>query len=266
MGKIKKIVKKILPRPVLNWYHRLKPPSRSKQPVMNGQTYERVYERHARECSPATSVGDGDFDIIGRIELQILLMEGLTPQSVLYDFGCGTGRLAVHAIPWLTGGRYFGSDISRTMLQHADKIVRSKCPGATCQVEWIHQTRWDFPEWLTQQVDVICAFSVFTHMEHEDAYRYLVAAKNIVKPGGKFIFSCLPLNQPLGRQVFLDEAAMDLEERWNKVRCMVTSVDLMNNLAQLAGWKVVRWNEGEDPNIPVPGQSTCVLQLLRLIP
>jgi len=36
---------------------------------------------------------------------------------------------------------------------------------------------------------MVCFFSVFTHLLHEQSYVYLQEAKRVLKPGGKIIFS-----------------------------------------------------------------------------
>jgi len=229
--------------------------------------YEDLYEKHGRELPPTVSVGDGDFDLIGAIELGILTMEGLRPEQTIVDFGCGTGRLAVHLIPFLDGGAYVGIDIAQSMLQKAQALVSGRIPKPRCRVTWQKQTdhRFQIEE---ASVDTVCAFSVFTHMEHEDAYRYLKAAQAIVRPGGRFIFSCLPMDLAAARDVFVASAGGPLEERWAQIRNVTTSVDLMNAVARLAGWEPVRWYRGDEQNVRVPGrtemwglgQSTCVLE------
>ena len=229
--------------------------------------YEDLYERHGKELPPTISVGDGDFDVIGTIELGILRMEGLRPEDKVVDFGCGTGRLAVHLIPFLNGGHYVGIDIAQSMLQAAQQLVSQRIQKPRCRVTWQKQPsdRFQIEE---GSVDIVCAFSVFTHMEHEDAYRYLRAAHPIVRPGGRFVFSCLPMDLAFARDVFLASAGRSLEERWAQVRNVTTSVEFMNAIARLAGWEPVRWYRGDEKNILVPGQSdmwglgqsTCVLE------
>jgi hypothetical protein len=39
--------------------------------------------------------------------------------------------------------------------------------------------------------DMVCFFSVFTHLRDEDCYRYLVDATRVIKPGGLVVFSFL---------------------------------------------------------------------------
>jgi cyclopropane fatty-acyl-phospholipid synthase-like methyltransferase len=37
--------------------------------------------------------------------------------------------------------------------------------------------------------DIVIAFSVFTHLLHEECYAYLQDAARVLTPGGKFVFS-----------------------------------------------------------------------------
>ena len=230
--------------------------------------YAALYEEHAAAASTDEEVvGSGDFDRLGRIELAILVEAGLRASDTLVDFGCGTGRLALHAVPFLRDGRYLGIDISETILRRAEQNVAAAHPDPGCGITWLHNTRRTFP--LSDgSADVICAFSVFTHMEHEDAYRYLVDALRVVRLGGRFVFSALPLELEAARQIFLDSAALSLAERWSRVRNVTTSRDFMDAIATLAGWCVVSWYRGDEAIFVVPGlgeranlgQSVCVLE------
>jgi SAM-dependent methyltransferase len=230
-------------------------------------TYETLYDRHARAHSDEDVVGAGAFDLIGRLELSVLVMEGLRPTDTVVDFGCGTGRLAVHVIPRLVGGHYVGIDVSRPILEAARARVKARVPAPPCRVTWLHQTTPRFAL-AGGAVDVLCAFSVFTHMEHEDAYRYLADSRRIVRPGGRVIFSCLPLDLQVAREIFLASAAVDLGQRWSVVRNVTTSRDLMEAVSRLAGWTPVRWYAGDGPSVVSVdtgeaspfGQSICVLE------
>ncbi len=235
--------------------------------VVPRKRYEDLYERRAQELPPETSIGDGDYDLIGRIELSALLDAGLEAEHTLVDFGCGTGRLAVHVIPRLPRGAYVGIDISRTMLAHARSSVASRCAGATCDVSWTQQTGTAF-SLADKSVDFFAAFSVFTHMEHEDAYRYLADGHRVARPGGRFVFSCLTMNLPVARTIFLASADISVEERWKSVRNVTTTYEYMGALAEMAGWRVDRWCSGQEKLIPLDGglgekvalgQSVCVL-------
>lgn len=238
--------------------------------VGGSSLYEKLYERHAQAFPDDLAVGgkgEWEFDAIGRMELAILRAEGLEPKATLLDLGCGTGRLAVHAIPHLSSGRYIGVDISPTMIKRAAARVKAVIPRSGCEVIWTHQVSPRFPQ-ADNSVDMVCAFSVFTHMEHEDTYLYLKEAHRIVRPGGRLIFSCLPLPLDNARKAFLREAEDGFKLRWQRVRSIATSIDMMTEIIKMAGWTLLHWYPGDEP-IPalregpgpsVFGQSVGVLQ------
>ena len=202
-------------------------------------TYAELYEQHAIEHPPETSIGGGDFDKMGQIELAILTDAGLKPSSTLLDFGCGTGRLAVHAIPFLAHGRYIGTDISPTMLVHATALVSDKLGSVPANARFVVQPDETFP--VDAPVDFLCAYSVFTHMEHEDTYRYLKSALAASTADTTFVASVLQLDMQVHQHTFLVSAEKTVDERWASVRNVVTSEVLFTTVAQLAGWTVTRW-------------------------
>lgn len=217
--------------------------------------YETLYEGHARAIEGDEVIGGGPFDLIGRMELSVLLMEGLAPTDTLLDFGCGTGRLALQAIPALVGGHYIGTDISKTILLRAERHIARAFASPPCQISWIHQRTEAFPL-ADDSVDMMCAFSVFTHMEHEDSFRYLTHAIRLVRPRGRLVLSCLPLDLQAAREVFLAQAKTDFRTRWAQVRNVTTSRDFVTAIATLAGWTPLHWYPGDQRNIrPIDGDE-----------
>jgi len=78
--------------------------------------------------------------------------------------------------------------------------------------------------------------------------------------------SCLPMDLGAAHETFLAEAALDPAARWAKPRNVTTSIDLVNAIARLANWTVVRWLPGDVDCIPDAsgqprrlGQSIVVL-------
>jgi ubiquinone/menaquinone biosynthesis C-methylase UbiE len=235
--------------------------------IGKGNLYAELYEAQGQRFPREVSIGEGDFDLIGRIELGLLIQAGAKPGDTIVDFGCGTGRLAVHLIPWLAGGHYVGIDIAQSMLDRAGDFIAERVPEPKARVTWRRQTAEHF-DLNDASVDLMCAFSVFTHMELEDMYRYLRAAHRVVKPNGTFVFSCLPISLDVARKIFLESAGRDLNARWRAVRNVVTSTELVEAVVDMAGWKVAQWFPGDQPNIVTPGesklwplgQSSCVLR------
>ena len=227
-------------------------------------TYADLYEGHASALPPDASIGDGDFDMIGIAELAILTDAGLRPTSSLLDFGCGTGRLAVHAVPFLAAGTYVGTDIAPTMLRHAAGLLERRLGAVPPNTRFVVQPDEAFP--VTDPPDVICAYSVFTHMEHEDMFRYLVAARQVSHPATVFVASCLQIELDHPQRIFRTSAALPLDQRWHEVRNVVTSRELFTAVAAMAGWTVDTWLRGDEPAGTLPdgtmtgiGQSIAVM-------
>lgn len=242
------------------------PPDR---PPVGGDIYETLYEAHTHRYPDAEVVGAGSFDLIGRQELAFVKLAGLEPTGTLVDLGCGVGRMASHAIPYLAGGRYIGSDVAPSMLTRAQARLESVTAESSCAVSWVKQvgTVFDLPD---ASVDVFCAYSVFTHIEHEDTYNFLKDARRVVRPGGCFVFSCLPMDLAAARDIFCVSAAMDHASRWNTVRNVTTSVDYMDQISELAWWQVRKWFRGDEENLSLDGrmyafgQSVCILEASRV--
>ncbi|HEX5862663.1 MAG TPA: methyltransferase domain-containing protein [Casimicrobiaceae bacterium] len=125
----------------------------------------------------------GSYEALGEVEKQLLIGLGLEPGHVLLDVGCGSGRLAKALVPYLTSGRFLGTDVVQELLDYA----RNGCPDSW-QFALVEDIRIPFPD---SSVDLACFFSVFTHLLHEESYCYLLEAKRVVKPGGKIVFSFL---------------------------------------------------------------------------
>lgn len=216
--------------------------------------YEQLYESHARSQGDETVVGDL---ALGPVEFEIVREHGLQPHHTLVDLGCGIGRLAREVIPWMAPeGSYIGIDISATMLRRAEQRLHGV--DHRCSVKWKKQAGRGFAL-DDRSVDMICAFSVFTHIEHEDTYEFLRDGRRVIRPAGRFVFSCLPMNMADSRQIFYGSAQSEFSERWSTVRNVTTSVDLMNSISAMAGWEPQTWITGSRERF---GQALCVLKPL----
>lgn len=215
--------------------------------------YEALYESHATSQTDETVVGDLR---LGVVELEILVDQGLRPADTLVDLGCGIGRLACEVAGWMDGGEYIGTDVSDTMLRRAQSRLDELEGTPNWTVRWLKQrgTTFDLPD---ESADMISAFSVFTHIEHEDTYNFLLDGRRVIRPNGRFVFSCLPMDLLASRILFDDSARLDFSERWARVRNVTTSIDMMEAISRMAGWEPERW-------IPTStdyfGQTICVLR------
>ena len=160
-----------------------------------------------RDAAMRTATG-GDFKAIGILERELLIQEGLPRDGYLIDVGCGSGRLASPLSDYLIG-RYLGIDIVPAMVRHARRLVRRS--------DWRFEVAagLSIPE-KDHTADMVCFFSVFTHLLPEQSFVYLQESVRVLKPEGKIVFSFLEFEEPAHWPIFenairvLDDASHPL--------------------------------------------------------
>lgn len=221
-------------------------------------------ELHDEETAMSQAVG-GEFNAIGALEFFLLKQEGLLPSHTVIDAGCGSGRLAVHLRDYLTGP-YIGFDVVPDLLRHAEQLCERpdwrfyRAPGT------------NIPE-PDASADFVAFFSVFTHLLHEETYRYLEDSVRVLKPGGKIVFSFLEFCLASHWNVFdasVKDASPDKVLNQFMDRDMIKGFAARLNLEVLNIYagdtsyiqleRVVRWDDGREmAGFGSMGQSVCVL-------
>ncbi|MEI6726696.1 MAG: class I SAM-dependent methyltransferase [Actinomycetes bacterium] len=125
----------------------------------------------------------GEFEAYGALEIAVLKHFGLADDSYLVDVGCGSGRLA-KPLSQLLKVAYLGIDIVPELVEYARELV--------ARPDW----RFEVAEGLKIPeadgvADMVCFFSVFTHLLHEQSFVYLQEAARVLRPGGVIVFSYL---------------------------------------------------------------------------
>lgn len=151
-----------------------------------GAAYRRAIMRqrwvHGATKGEERAVG-GDFEVIGRLQADLLREYGLKDDSALVDIGCGVGRLACALAPQLKL-HYIGLDVSPTLLASA----RTRSARQDWRFEQVASPTIPAPD---ASQDMVCAFSVFTHIPDVESIAYLSEARRVLKPNGVVVFSFL---------------------------------------------------------------------------
>ena len=147
----------------------------------------------------ARAVG-GDYERNGLIQAAIVRHFGLHEGQTLIDLGCGSGRLA-SAIGRQVEIAYLGIDIVQALLDYA-------AGRAPPHYRFVLHRALHIPA-PDASADMICAFSVFTHLLHTETFRYLEDMGRVVRPGGVLLFSFLEFAAPAHWPLF--EASVDAE-------------------------------------------------------
>jgi cyclopropane fatty-acyl-phospholipid synthase-like methyltransferase len=94
------------------------------------------------------------------------------------DFGCGTGRLLRYACEFGAGIEVIGCEVN----PKAVSWLQSTFP---CEIRAI-ETAYDL-SFITEPLDLIYAWSIFTHFQEEEHLRWLAALTGKLRPGGLLI-------------------------------------------------------------------------------
>jgi SAM-dependent methyltransferase len=132
--------------------------------------YLKAYARHTGlrvEDDPRGACGGRWAD--GELQLAFLVERGMTPYHWLMDLGCGTGKLARHAVPFLDANRYTGIDISMSAVGAAIELGADEGWYPAKQPEFVVSDGGLSSVWMTgRRFDYVWAHSVLTHLP-EDA-------------------------------------------------------------------------------------------------
>jgi len=235
----------------------------------SSKTYQRLYRDlrsgHSPDEAARKAVG-GHFEGFGILMREMLIHHGLGKQDYLIDVGCGSGRLAKPLADYLTG-RYLGIDVVPGLVEYARKLVP--------RPDW----RFEIANGLTipeedEKADMVCFFSVLTHLLHELSFVYLREAKRVLRPGGKIVCSFLDFRVADHWMIF--EGNIEDIGVGSKTLNVFIAPDMLHTWARHLDLEVETIRAGDEVYVPLStpatlddgtllkdrtafGQSVCVL-------
>ncbi len=203
--------------------------------------------KNDREKAMSLAVG-GDYEVMGEALRERLVRFGLQPNDYLIDVGCGSGRVAFAFArsDFRDTLRYLGVDIVPEMLAFAAE----KCQRPHWRFELVTELR--IPE-SDGQADMVCFFSVFTHLMQEESYLYLEEARRVLRPGGRIVASYLDIADPSHWNTF------EANARSARLR-QKQPMNIFHSEQFFATWAAKLDLALIDDRAPDCGQRTCILQ------
>lgn len=131
---------------------------------------------------------------------------GVHADDVILEIGCGVGRVGRVLSPFVR--EWIGCDVSRNMIGHA----AYRLVGLT-NTRLQEISGYDLQPIADASVDVVYTTVVFMHLEEWDRYNYILEAKRVLKPGGRFYCDNVDLASPAGWQVFEANRLLKPSER-----------------------------------------------------
>ena len=143
----------------------------------------------------------GMWDEIGKLQLEFLSANGLTPDATLIDIGCGALRGGVHFVRHLDPGHYFGMDSNLSLLDagYDKELGQSDLQGKLPRSQLVCNSDFDFSA-FPAEFDFALAQSLFTHLPLNHLRLCLARLAPKMKSGGRFFatFFLVPDDHGIG--------------------------------------------------------------------
>ena len=210
---------------------------------------DELIARHPLDEAMSLAVGGG-YEPIGALIAERLVAFGMQNGHKIVDLGCGSGRVA-SALAKRVDIQYLGTDVVPALLDYA----KIKCPD---HYQFVDHPHLSIPS-SDASVDFVLAFSLFTHLLHEETYIYMEEAHRVLRsPNGKLVLSFLEFADERLWPVFDKTVA----HRKRKVDTHLNTFIERSALAIWAeriGFSDVEFYSGNDPQRGV-GQAVAIMK------
>jgi len=213
--------------------------------------YKATWEQLARSMEEAKIHVAGyteeqELDKTARHTIQILARTvGIQATDTILESGWGIGR--VGNLLRKKKKKWIGTDISRTMLTHAQKRLAGLKNIELFELQTVGLN--GIPD---NSIDMVYCTVVFMHLLEWDRYRYVLDSFRILKPGGRCFFDNVDILSPHGWKVFMEGFACPPLKRPPHLS-MVSSGDELKTYALKEGFAQVQIHRWDDAWVGVTG-------------
>jgi len=133
--------------------------------------------------------GDPDFfEYLGRLQLIVLIRNGLNPDSILLDVGCGCLRAGYWIIQFLNHNCYYGIEPNNKMLQAGIEKILEPYMLSEKKPSFDNKDTYDFSV-FGKQFDFVFARSIWSHAPKKHIETMLDSFVNASHKGSIFLTS-----------------------------------------------------------------------------
>jgi len=217
----------------------------------------------------------GKWDVMGGLQRDFLVAQGLKPDHRLLDVGCGALRAGIHFVQYLEPGHYYGIDINETVLdagyeRELPARLRNRLPRDHLRAT--DRFACDFGVTF----DYAIAQSVFTHVSLNYVRLCLYRVAQQLGPDGRFFATFFearpghPLDQPFRRGTrwtaqnpfFYYRRDLKWAARWAGLE-----MHYIGRWGHPAGQRMVEFRHArpEAKDVPAPGAPGLSLRVKRRV-
>ena len=147
------------------------------------------HEQTARRRRPSgewhrVGVG-GAWDLIGPLQLEFMIRQGLLPSHELLDVGCGSLRGGVRFIGYLEPGHYVGVDKNPDLIEAGRTLELVRYGLVERNPTLVVMADFELSR-LGRTFDYAIAQSLFPHLPLNLVIRCLMCVQSVLVDGGKF--------------------------------------------------------------------------------
>ena len=136
----------------------------------------------------------GTSPLSGRVQLELLLLEGLKKEHRVLEIGCGALIAAIPILSFLEVGHYVGIDPYAELIHHSSHVPENREVIQQKRPNFLYFEDFDASTKCTS-FDYIISHAVMSHAAQWQLPLFLKNCSRVLKKGGKAIFS-LRLTEP----------------------------------------------------------------------
>jgi SAM-dependent methyltransferase len=191
----------------------------------------------------------------GDQQYAILKRAGLTNDQAVYDLACGSGRTAAALARNGWQGRYRGADLIRPLVEFA----------AATKLGYEFFVHRDYSiRAADASLDMVYAFSLFTHLQLEEILLYSADIRRALKPGGTLVFTLLTLDCPAHRELLQNRATMIKKgPRPPHLDTFLSRSTVASIFENMLGFELVEWVAADDATATPTGALGQAVAIYR---